>query len=216
MTKVLNKHFDVITEEDVYIGRGSIYGNPYSHLENTKATFKVATREEAVKKYEEYLLSTPNLYAKLRDLVGKNLVCYCNSNPCHGHIIKKYVDKLGTRTWSRKHPNGYEVSSKGDKRFSAFYAILSDGLSIEYHYQVNIKGYSSIKEGKGKPPKYKISKEDLYSKYLDLWSRYLKENKGLILELAMNSIDKPLTDMFASSDINQARALTELMNKLLI
>ena len=59
MTRVLNKHFDVITEEDVYIGRGSIYGNPYSHLENTKATFKVATREEAVKKYEEYLLSTP-------------------------------------------------------------------------------------------------------------------------------------------------------------
>ena len=47
----------------------------------------------------------------------------------------------------------YEVSTAGDKRFSALNATLSDGKTIEYHYQVNIKGYDSIKAGKGKPPK---------------------------------------------------------------
>ena len=46
----------------------------------------------------------------------------------------------------------YECSSRGDKRFSAFYAYV-DGKSIEYIYQVEIKGYSSIEEGKGKPGK---------------------------------------------------------------
>lgn len=43
-------------------------------------------------------------------------------------------------TWQRY--RGYEVSSKGDKRFSAFNAILSDGRSIEQHYQCDVKGYN--------------------------------------------------------------------------
>ena len=29
--------------------------------------------------------------------------------------------------WARFAKGGYECSSKGDKRFSAFYALLSDG-----------------------------------------------------------------------------------------
>lgn len=41
-------------------------------------------------------------------------------------------------TWKRY--GGYEVSSHGDKRFSAFNAIMSDGRSIECHYQCDVKG----------------------------------------------------------------------------
>ena len=37
-------------------------------------------------------------------------------------------------TWQRK--GGYEVSSKGDNRFSAFSARMPDGKSIEHHHQV--------------------------------------------------------------------------------
>lgn len=36
---------------------------------------------------------------------------------------------------------GYNVSSTGDRRFSALYAILSDGRCIEAHYQCDVKGY---------------------------------------------------------------------------
>ena len=42
-------------------------------------------------------------------------------------------------TWSRR--GGYECSSKGDKRFSAFTARLPDGRTIEEHYQCDIKSY---------------------------------------------------------------------------
>lgn len=33
-------------------------------------------------------------------------------------------------TWKRYDKNGYEVSSAGDKRFSAFYAKMPDGRSF--------------------------------------------------------------------------------------
>ena len=42
-----------------------------------------------------------------------------------------------TYKWARY--GGYEVSSKGDKRFSAFNAYLPDGRSIEQVYQCDIK-----------------------------------------------------------------------------
>ena len=41
--------------EGVYIGRPSCLGNPFSHLDNTKAIFKVKDRDEAVDFYEVWL-----------------------------------------------------------------------------------------------------------------------------------------------------------------
>lgn len=58
--------------------------------------------------------------------------------------------------WSRIAENNYEVSTKGDKRFSALLAELKDGRTIEEAYQLDIKGYRIVsndwKIGKGKPP----------------------------------------------------------------
>ena len=42
---------------DVYIGRPSIWGNPYSHKEDTLAEFKVRDRKESIEKFEKYLTS---------------------------------------------------------------------------------------------------------------------------------------------------------------
>lgn len=212
--RVINKYHGL--EYDIYIGRGSDYGNPYSHLESTSATYKVGTREEAIEKFEEYLLSTPSLWIKLKHLKDKRLGCYCHPSPCHGHVLERYSDLIGNRTWSRRDENNYEVSSVGDKRFSAFYAILPNGNSIEHEYQVIIKGYSSIKEGKGRPPLLEMSREDTYEKYKSLWRNYLTSNPELMFELATKSIGKVITDTFATSDINQARAITEILNEYLI
>lgn len=120
-------------------------------------------------------------------------------------------------TWARRHPNGYEVSSKGDKRFSAFYAIMPDGRSIEHHYQVNVKGYSSIKSGKGNPPVVPHTEEGLYLKYLSLWEVWSRNNLPLMRELYKSCKEKRttiLTDMFATTPINQAHALSDVLNKL--
>jgi len=80
---------------DVYIGRPSKWGNPYSYKDDTLAEFKVDTREESIKKYEEYLLSNEELMKSLPELKYKTLGCWCKpKKSCHGDIIKKYVDRL--------------------------------------------------------------------------------------------------------------------------
>lgn len=78
---------------DVYIGRPSIWGNPFSHLDNTKAEFKVSSREEAVEKYREYILNNPELLTKLPELKGKVLGCWCHPKKCHGHILAELANK---------------------------------------------------------------------------------------------------------------------------
>ncbi len=118
--------------------------------------------------------------------------------------------------WSRK-GKGYECSSKGDMRYSAFFAKLEDGRSIEQHYNCDIKGYdpggTNWKLGKGKPPKDKSI--DLWGEYLKLWRRWVKLNPHLLEELyhITKLTNNTLTDMFASSENNQARALAFLINE---
>lgn len=79
---------------DVYIGRPSKYGNPYSHKDDTIAEFKVDTIDDAIKKFEEYLLGNKQLMDSLFELKYKTLGCWCNNKKCHGYILKKYVDRL--------------------------------------------------------------------------------------------------------------------------
>lgn len=93
MCKVVN--IKTFKGEYVYIGRPSKFGNPYTHLEYAKGTkFFCENREEAIKKYEEYLINNTKLMEDLPELRFKNLGCYCHPKPCHGNILKKYVDKL--------------------------------------------------------------------------------------------------------------------------
>jgi len=80
-------------KDDVYIGRGSIFGNPFTHLKHpTKADFIVNTRTEAISKYREYLLNNPNLMQEIQSLKGKRLFCYCKPLACHGDIIAEILD----------------------------------------------------------------------------------------------------------------------------
>ena len=120
-------------------------------------------------------------------------------------------------TWQRR--GGYEVSTKGDKRFSAFNAILPDGRNIECHYQCCIKGYdpggTNWRLGKGKPGLN--SSIDLWKEYLNLWRIWANNNLPLMRELYFLSKDKNfiLSDCFASTPINQAHALSEILNELI-
>lgn len=116
--------------------------------------------------------------------------------------------------WVRKTPISYEVSSKGDKRYSAFYAILPSGESIESFYQCKIKGYNSIQEGKGKPPLNPNT--NTWEEYLKLWRIWSQINMPLMRELYRNARahDSTLSDMFASTEVNQAHALSTILNEL--
>jgi len=78
---------------DIYIGRPSIWGNPYSHKEGTLAKFKVSTLEDSIIKYKEYILNNKLLMSKLPELKNKILGCWCSPNPCHGDILVELVNK---------------------------------------------------------------------------------------------------------------------------
>lgn len=125
---------------------------------------------------------------------------------------------LSRYSWGRRTRPGYEVSSKGDKRFSALFAKMPDGRSIEMHYQCDVKGYEpggrNWRLGKGKPP-LDLSK-DLVKEYQKLWEVWAESNQELLLELKVIvlSHNNTLTDMFATTNVNQARALSIILNTI--
>lgn len=96
-TRVVNLYKE---KYDVYIGRGSIFGNPYTHLNlaKTKAEFQVSTREEAIEKYKKYFYEKieSDIFFKneILKLKGKILGCYCCPKSCHGDVIADFLNNL--------------------------------------------------------------------------------------------------------------------------
>jgi hypothetical protein len=72
---------------DVFIGRPTCWGNPFE-------LGKDGTREEVIAKYQEWILSQPELVERVRkELQGKILGCYCSpSLMCHGDILVKIAE----------------------------------------------------------------------------------------------------------------------------
>ena len=91
-TIVVNKRYQ---KYDVYIGRGSKWGNPYTHIKGkTKAEFFVNSREEAIEKYEEWIKQQPKLLNDLYELKGKRLGCYCRPYHCHGDVLVELIEEM--------------------------------------------------------------------------------------------------------------------------
>jgi len=80
---------------DVYIGRPSKWGNPYSHKEGTSAKYFKPTREEAIEAYREYILNGEgkHLLEDLHELDGKTLGCWCKPKACHGDILVEIINE---------------------------------------------------------------------------------------------------------------------------
>jgi hypothetical protein len=141
-------------------------------------------------------------------------------------------------TWKIKSANGFEVSSKGNalgREFSALYAKLKDGRSVEEIYQLDVKGYrKTLNEwlaagnrtyeykgkqydliakpemrwifGKGKAPLVEMSVEKSYQMYKSIWKRFAQENPLLMKSLIKEAAGKDLTDQFAAADTGITQA----------
>ena len=81
---VLNKHKAGIPAGAVYIGRGSIWGNPF-------VIGKDGDRNEVCEKHEQYLwkqIQSGNIkIEQLAQLHGRDLVCFCAPARCHGDTL---------------------------------------------------------------------------------------------------------------------------------
>lgn len=82
---------------NVFIGRPSVFGNPFTITETR-------IREECIALYEKYfnkrIAAKDELYDAVEKLVervrnGEHLflLCFCSPYLCHGDVIKKYIYK---------------------------------------------------------------------------------------------------------------------------
>ncbi len=79
---------------DVYIGRPSKWGNPFSHLSGTLAEFKVDTRYEAIESYRRWIQTQPELLVALPELKDKVLGCWCSPQSCHGDVLTEMANMI--------------------------------------------------------------------------------------------------------------------------
>jgi hypothetical protein len=82
---------------DVYIGRPSKWGNPFTHLNDSKtlAKFIVSSRDEAVEAYRAWITigEGKHLMKDLPELKNKVLGCWCHPQSCHGDVLSELVNK---------------------------------------------------------------------------------------------------------------------------
>jgi hypothetical protein len=71
----------------VYVGRPSKWGNPY-------LVGRDGTREEVIQKYEEWLVQNEELMGQLEELQGKDLICWCAPEACHGDVLLKWAARV--------------------------------------------------------------------------------------------------------------------------
>lgn len=82
---------------DVYIGRPSKWGNPFTHRQDGKTLAKhiVGSRDEAVEAYREWITNGEgkHLINDLQELKDKVLGCWCKPQSCHGDVLSELVAK---------------------------------------------------------------------------------------------------------------------------
>jgi len=88
ITKVV--HFKK-QECDVYIGRPSKWGNPFTKIrdKNTLAKHVIGPDEDAIEKYREWITEGEGKYLlnDLEELRDKRLGCWCSPKRCHGDVL---------------------------------------------------------------------------------------------------------------------------------
>lgn len=81
-------------EYDIYCGRPSPWGNPFSHAQGTLAKFKTKNREDSVDQFRKWLKLKPDLVrAAYEQLRGKRLGCFCQLHEsCHVDVWIEAVE----------------------------------------------------------------------------------------------------------------------------
>ena len=87
MPRVHNKYHRTAGPNAVYIGRGSLYGNPF-------VIGKDGSRDDVCDKYEQYILGNPQLLQAVKTrLKGCDVVCFCAPKRCHGDTLVRLANE---------------------------------------------------------------------------------------------------------------------------
>lgn len=88
LTQVVNKDRGGLY--DVYIGRGTIWGNPYQMGQD-------GDRDEVIRKFaydfgRGFLKASENLEHNLGIIRGKVIACHCKPAACHGDVLAAHLN----------------------------------------------------------------------------------------------------------------------------
>jgi hypothetical protein len=77
--------------QGVYIGR-AVFGHPNSKWLNPYKVDKPGkpkdgTPDQVVAKFRDWIVQQPELMTALHELRGKDLVCWCAPERCHGDVL---------------------------------------------------------------------------------------------------------------------------------
>lgn len=95
---------EIVQDCDVYIGRKMTMGGwnlPQSKWANPFPVKKEAERADALRKYEEWIRTQPQLMASLEELHGKRLGCWCKPKACHGDILVRLMEEKFVERFKR-------------------------------------------------------------------------------------------------------------------
>lgn len=74
-------------DKGVYIGRPSIWGNPFT-------IGKDGTREQVIKWHAAWMMQQPELIALAKEqLKGQDLLCFCAPEACHGDLLLRIANE---------------------------------------------------------------------------------------------------------------------------
>ena len=104
MPKVWNIHGCNIPKGAIYVGRPTMYGNPFTHLGFGNGIVRVETREESVRLYRGWvegrvtpvqypLLPAPPTKRAIQALRGKDLICWCAPLACHADVLLEVANQ---------------------------------------------------------------------------------------------------------------------------
>lgn len=90
-------------EGAVYVGRGSMWGNPYRVGASRGDRLPPLTAEQAVRRFERWLttpVASPEhgvdravILNNLHQLGGKDLACWCRvGDPCHADVLLRLAN----------------------------------------------------------------------------------------------------------------------------
>jgi hypothetical protein len=71
---------------DVYVGRPTQWGNPFTIGQD-------GTREDVIQKHAEWIRTQPQLMARLGELRGKVLGCWCAPRACHADTLARLANE---------------------------------------------------------------------------------------------------------------------------
>tara|TARA_Y100000310_G_C20629334_1_gene787715 strand:- start:1058 stop:1327 length:270 start_codon:yes stop_codon:yes gene_type:complete len=85
MTKVIHIRDGQDTPDEVYIGRGSMWGNPFK-------IGRDGDRAGVIEKYRDYAKKNDRLLKHLEELRDKTLMCFCKPHACHGDVLIEMLE----------------------------------------------------------------------------------------------------------------------------